>query len=208
MFARLLLLAGLLVAAGSVAVAPVAFAQPSPAAVARATIQSASPDGSSLSVKTHAGETQTVHIGAKTRFILVVPASLDAIKPGAFIGVAAVPGDGDTLKALEVHIFPEVMRGTGEGFRAFDLAPNSSMTNGNVDVRVDGVEGPKLTVSYKGGKQTVILPPGVPVVGFAPASAADLKPGASIIARGMKAEDGSLAAGVVLVGKDGLVPPM
>jgi hypothetical protein len=148
-----------LAAAFVFAVAP-ALAQNAPVASARATIQTISADGSALNVHTRAGEDQTIHLSPKTRFVLVVPAALTDVKPGSFIGVAALPGEGNELKAMEVHIFPEAMRGTGEGFRPFDLAPS------------------------------------------------DLKSGAAIIARGPKQDDGSIDAAFVLVGKDGLVPPM
>ena len=185
-----------------------ALAQNPPVASARATVQTISADGSSLNVHTRTGEDQTIHLNPKTRFILVVPAGLADVKPGAFIGVAALPGEGSELKAMEVHIFPEAMRGTGEGFRPFDLAPGSSMTNGNVNARVDATSGPKLTVTYKGGEQTIVIDPKTPIVAFAPGAPSDLKPGAAIIARGAKQDDGSLDAAFLLVGKDGLVPPM
>jgi hypothetical protein len=185
-----------------------ALAQNAPVASARATIQTVSPDGSALNVRTRAGEDQTVHLNPKTRFVLVIPAALADVKPGSFIGVAALPGEGSELKAMEVHIFPEAMRGTGEGFRPFDLAPKSSMTNGNISARVDAATGPKLTVTYKGGEQTIVVDLKTPIVALAPGVQTDLKPGAAIIARGPKQEDGSIDAAFVLVGKDGLVPPM
>jgi hypothetical protein len=191
----------------SLALAP-ALAQNPPLASARATVETVAADGASMGVRTRAGEERTIHLHAKTRFILVVPATLADVKPGAFIGVAALPGEGSELKAMEVHIFPEAMRGTGEGFRPFDLAPGSSMTNGNIDARVDATSGPKLTVSYKGGEQTIVIDPKTPIVGFEPGAANDLKPGAAIIARGARQDDGSIDAAAVLVGKDGLVPPM
>jgi hypothetical protein len=155
-----------------------------------------------------AGEDQTIHLTAKTRFVLVVPAQLADVKPGSFIGVAALPGEGNELKAQEVHIFPEAMRGTGEGYRPFDLGPKSSMTNGNISARVDATTGPKLTVTYKDGEQTIVVDPKTPIVGFEPGAESDLKSGAAIIARGPKQADGSIEAGFLLVGKDGLVPPM
>ncbi len=185
-----------------------AFAQNAPIVSARATIKTISADGAALSVRTRAGEDQTVHLNPKTRFVLVVPATLADVKPGTFIGVAALPGEGSELKAMEVHIFPEAMRGTGEGFRPFDLAPKSSMTNGNISARVDATTGPKLTVTYKGGEQTIVIDPKTPIVALAPGARTDLKPGAAIIARGPKQGDGSINAAFVLVGKDGLVPPM
>lgn len=179
-----------------------------PPAVARATIESVSPDHATLAVHTRQGQEQSIRLGPKTRFVLVAPATLADVKAGAFIGVAALPGDNGELKAMDVHIFPEAMRGTGEGFRPYDLAPNSTMTNGNIDARVDGVSGPKLTVSYKGGQQTIVVDPKTPIVVFEPGAESDLKPGAAILARGPKADDGSIDAAFVLIGKDGLVPPL
>jgi hypothetical protein len=196
-----------LAAALVAAVAP-AFAQTPPVASARATIETVSADGSALNVRTRAGEDRAVRLNEKTRFVLVVPATLADVKAGTFIGVAALPGEGSELKAMEVHIFPEAMRGTGEGFRPFDLAPKSSMTNGNISARVDATTGPKLTVTYKGGEQTIVVDAKTPIVALEPGARSDLKPGAAIIARGPKQEDGSIDAAFVLVGKDGLVPPM
>jgi hypothetical protein len=197
----------LLSVAFALALAP-ALAQNAPIASARATIETVAADGASLGVRTRAGEERTVRLGPKTRFVLVVPATLADVKPSTFIGVAALPGEGSELKAMEVHIFPEAMRGTGEGFRPFDLAPGSSMTNGNITARVDATSGPKLTVAYKGGEQTIVVDPKTPIVAMAPGAQTDLKPGAAIIARGPRQEDGSIDAAFVLIGKDGLVPPM
>ncbi len=199
---RIALIAAVALSASSV------LAHSAPHATVRATVESVAADGASLKVRTRAGEERVVHLSAKTRYLLVVPATLAEVKPGAFIGVAALPGEDGKLKALEVHIFPAAMRGTGEGFRPFDLAPNSSMTNGDVAAEVKGVEGPTLTVTYKGGQQTIVVGPKTPIVAFAPGAKSDLKSGAAIIARGLKQDDGSVKAGAVLVGKDGLVPPM
>lgn len=185
-----------------------AIAQNAPTVAVRATVESLAADGASATVRTRAGEERTVHLSPKTRFTFVVPAALADVKPGAFIGVAATPGENGELKAMEVHIFPEAMRGTGEGHRPFDLAPGSSMTNGAVAARVEGVSGPKLTVTYKGGEQTIVVDSKTPIVAFQPATQADLKPGAGIVARGVKHDDGSVEAGFVQIGKDGLTPPM
>jgi hypothetical protein len=185
-----------------------ALAQNAPVVSARATIETVSADGATLGVKTRAGEERTIRLSPKTRFALVIPATLADVKPGSFVGVAAMPGEGNELKAMEVHIFPEAMRGTGEGHRPFDLGPGSSMTNGNITARVDATSGPKLTVTYKGGEQAIVVDPSTPIVTLAPGAQTDLKPGAAIIARGPKQDDGSIDAAFVLVGKDGLVPPM
>ncbi len=185
-----------------------AYAQNAPLATARATIESVAPDGASFAAKTRGGEDRTVRLNPKTRFVLVAPAALADVKPGTFVGVAAMPSEGGEQKAMEVHIFPEAMRGTGEGFRPFDLAPGSTMTNGNINARVDAASGPKLTVSYKGGQQTIIVDPKTPIVALEPGAKDELKPGAAIIARGRRQDDGSIDAVFVLIGKDGLVPPM
>ena len=198
----------IVLAAGFALALSPALAQNPPVASARATIETIAPDGAALSVRTRAGEERKVRLGPKTRFVLVVPATLADVKPSSFIGVAAMPGENGEQKAMEVHIFPEAMRGTGEGFRPFDLAPGSTMTNGNIDARVDATSGPKLTVTYKGGQQTIVVDPKTPIVALEPGAQTDLKPGAAIIARGPKQEDGSIDAAFVLVGKDGLVPPM
>jgi hypothetical protein len=194
-------------AAFALAFASAAFAQ-TPSVTLRGTIVTVSADGGTLGVKTRSGEAATVRVKPDLPVALVVPATLGDVKPGSFIGVAAVPGDGGALKALEVHIFPEALRGTGEGYRPFDLAPGSSMTNGALSARVDGVEGPTLTVTYHGGQQTIRVDSKTPIVGFEPGSHADLKPGAAMIARGARAEDGAVEATRIIVGKDGLVPPM
>ena len=185
-----------------------AFAQTQPTAVARAKIESVSPDGASLVVRTRAGDQETIRLSDKTTVTEVVPASLADVKPGAFIGVAALPGADGGLKAMEVHVFPEAMRGTGEGHRPFDLAPGSTMTNGSVAARVEGVDGVNLTVTYNGGRQTIAVDPKTPIVAFAPGARTDLKAGAALTARGRKEDDGSIDAARIIVGKDGFVPPL
>jgi hypothetical protein len=185
-----------------------AAAQTQPLAVARATIESVSPDGGRLMARSRSGQDQTIRLSDKTTVTLVLPATLADVKPGAFIGVAALPGDNGALKAMEVHVFPEAMRGMGEGHRPFDLAPNSTMTNGAVAARVDGVDGANLTVTYNGGQQTIAVDPKTPIVTFSPGALGDLKAGAAFVARGSRADDGTIDAVRILVGKDGLVPPL
>ena len=201
-FSRLVAAAFALVFVGA------AFAQQAPPVAVRATIEAVAEDGGSLSVRTRSGEAATVRLQPTTSVTLVVPATLADVKPGLFIGVAAMPGEGGVQNALEVHIFPESMRGVGEGFRPFDLEPGSTMTNGDVEARVDSVDGPKLTMTYKGGQQTIVVGKSTPIVALAPGARDDLKAGAAIVARGVKAADGAYEATRILVGKDGLTPPM
>ncbi len=201
-FSRLVAAAFALVFVGA------AFAQQASPVAVRETIEAVAEDGGSLSVRTRSGEAATVRLQPTTSVTLVVPATLADVKPGLFIGVAAMPGEGGVQNALEVHIFPESMRGVGEGFRPFDLAPGSTMTNGDVEARVDSVDGPKLTVTYGGGQQTIVVGKSTPIVALTPGARDDLKAGAAIIARGVKAADGAYEAARILVGKDGLTPPM
>ena len=112
------------------------------------------------------------------------------------------------MKALEVHIFPESMRGVGEGFRPFDLAPGSTMTNGDVNARVDAVDGPQIVVAYKGGEQTIVIDKSTPIVAIEPGGLGDLMAGAAIVARGGAGEGGAYEARSVVVGVGGVTPPM
>lgn len=185
-----------------------ALAQDAPVVAVRATIEAVADDAASLSVRTRSGEAATIRLKPSTSVTLVVPATLADVRPGMFIGVGAMPSAEGVQNALEVHIFPEAMRGVGEGFRPFDLAPGSTMTNGAVEARVDSVDGAKLTVTYKGGQQTVAIDKSTPIVAFAPGTRGDLKAGAAIVARAAKAADGAYEAARILVGKDGLTPPM
>jgi len=139
----------------------------------------------------------------------VVKATLADIKAGSFVGIGAMPQSDGTQRALEVLIFPEAMRGTGEGHYSWDLQPKSTMTNGNVEQVVTGVDGETLTVKYKDGEKKIIVPPGTPIVTFVPGDKADLKPGIKIfIVAAKKLPDSTLQAARVNYGKDGLTPPM
>lgn len=165
-------------------------------------------DGNTLTAKSDKGAEITLHLADKTRVIAVDKASLADIKPGDFIGSGAVPQPDGTQKAVEVHIFPASMRGTGEGFRPWAGAANGTMTNGTVGATVTGVAGPVVTVSYKGGVQKIVVPPGTPVVRFAPGQMSELKPGAAFaVIAAMKRPDGSFDISSINVGRGGVVPP-
>jgi hypothetical protein len=186
-----------------------AWAQGAPPAALRGTIDRVAPDRESLDVKTRDGDEKTLHLSADAMIARVVAASLADVKPGVFVGVAALPGgDGGGLKALEVHIFPESMRGVGEGFRPFDLAPGSTMTNGDVNARVERVDGPQIVVAYKGGEQTIVIDKSTPIVAIEPGGLGDLTAGAGVVARGSVGEGGAYEARAVVVGVNGVTPPM
>ena len=137
--------------------------------------------------------------------------SLDAIKPTSYIGTTAEPDAKGQLIAVEVHVFPEAMRGTGDGHRPWDLTAKSTMTNGNVSTVAGGagkVKGRMLTVDYKDGSKQIFVPANVPVVAFAPGSLADLKPGAKVFLGGKSLGENKVGANRVVVGAGGTTPPM
>ncbi len=173
----------------------------------RGTIVAAEP--ASLTVKATDGATVTVALAPGFKVAALTRIGLDAIQPNSFIGTAAKPGKGGVLEATEVHVFPESMRGLGEGHRAWDQGPTSSMTNGNV-AKVGTIKhhaGRTLTVDYKGGTQEIVVPANVPIVAFAEGTPAQLLPGAHVFVITMKT-DGKLAANQVAVGLGGVIPPM
>ena len=161
-----------------------------------------------LLVKTRSGNEQSIKLADKVAYGLVVPIAISAVKTGAFIGTAAVSEPDGSLKALEIHVFPEAMRGSGEGHRDWDLGNGSSMTNGTIGA-VTQTDGRTLHLSYKGGEQIVHIPPGTPIVTFEPGTAnAILKSGTHIIVTANEGSDGSLTATSIRAGKNGMVPPM
>jgi len=166
-------------------------------------------DGPMYVVKTRGGDTVKVALTDKPLFVAMVKASMADIKPGMFVGSTAMPGADGSLRAVEVHIFPEAMRGTGEGHRPWDLKPQATMTNANVETAVTGVNGQTLTVKYQGGEKTLVITPETVVVTYAPGDKAEVKPGTGIfIAAAEKKADGTLLTPRITYGKDGLTPPM
>jgi len=165
-------------------------------------------DGSLLTVKARDGSTVKVKLADNASVRGVVKFPLADIKVGNYIGVAGMPQPDGSQKALEVHVFPEAMRGTGEGHTPYDLQPNSTMTNAGVETVVAGANGEELTLKYKDGEKKIIVPPGTPVVTYVPGDRAELKPGAKVVIfNATKAEDGTLLAGTINIGRD-IDPPM
>jgi hypothetical protein len=172
----------------------------------RATIEKV--DGSTLSVKTREGEDLKITLADKPLFVAIVPATLADLKPGTFVGSGATPGPDGSLVAMEVHIFPESMRGTGEGHRPMEGPAQATMTNANVDTAVTAVDGHMLTLKYKDGEKKLLVTPKTAIVAYTPGDRAELKPGIKIIAVAQKQADGSLQATRISYGRDGLTPPM
>jgi hypothetical protein len=210
----------LLGAVGALAFAVFPAAAQVKPSIVRGTIEQV--DGPVLTVKARSGETLKVKL-LDARINAVVKASLSDIKPGDFVGATALPQDGGGWKAAEVHIFPSSMRGTGEGDRAYDYQPKSTMTNGTVSTMGSGaarggpsamggsvakVNGTALTINYKGNEKTVDVTPDTKVVSLVAGSNDDLKPGAQVVIPSpTKQADGSWAAARITVGR-GIAPPM
>jgi hypothetical protein len=186
----------------------IAAAQQPPDAVrVRGTIESKGHQ--TLDVQARGGETLKVKLADNAPVRAVIKASLSDIKPGTFIGITAMPQPDGTQKAVEIHIFPEALRGTGEGHRPWDLMPNSTMTNATVATEVASNDGKTLVLKYKDGEKTFEVSPNVTVVTFAPATEADLKPGEKVFsAAANKLPDGTIVASNITVGRNGINPPM
>jgi hypothetical protein len=163
-------------------------------------------DGNVATVKLSKGGEQRIVLADNVQVIAVMKASVSDIKEGAFIGSGGVPQQDGSQKAKEVHIFSEVQRGTGEGFdQNWRGAPNGTMTNGTVGVTVTGVDGPVLTVKYRGGEKKIVVGPDTPIVRYDLGSKTDIRSGASIrVTRAVKKPDGELEATRVSVGRDGV----
>jgi hypothetical protein len=165
--------------------------------------------GNALTITPRNGTSTTVQLKGDAKIIAVEKGAMSDIKDNSFVGITALAQPGGAIKAVEVHVFAEPLRGIGEGHYAWDLMPNSTMTNAAVTHQVKKVEGNTLSLKYKDGEKTIVVPSDAPVVNLVPADKADLKPGTKIFIPGWaKKADGSWEAAVVLVGRGGLTPPM
>src|SRR6202012_4379405 len=166
-------------------------------------------DGDVYVVKDRDGAEMKVVMTEKPLFVAIVKSSMADIKPGMFVGSTGMTQPDGSQRAIEVHIFPESMRGTGEGHYDWDLKPNAKMTNANVEQTVAGTDGPVLTVKYKGGEKKVMVTPETVVVTYVNGSKDDLKPGIKVfIGAAKKQPDGTVQTPRITYGKDGLMPPM
>jgi hypothetical protein len=166
-------------------------------------------NGNVLSVKTRSGTSTTVALKEGAPVVAVAKGAMSDIQSNTFVGITALPQPDGSIKALEVHVFPESMRGTGEGHYPWDLLPNSTMTNAAVAQQVQKVDGNVLTLKYKDGEKAILVPADATIVDLIPSDKTDLKPGAKVfVPRWAKKSDGTWEATVVLVGRDGITPPM
>jgi hypothetical protein len=184
-----------------------ASAQNSDTVRVRGTIQNL--DGQTLDVKGRDGAPLKVKLADDVKVLALDRKSMDDVKQGVFVGITAMPQPDGTQKAVEIHIFPEALRGMGEGHRPWDLMPNSTMTNANIETAVASSDGKELVLKYKDGEKKFSVPANVEVVMFDPATTADLKPGEKIfVVAGKKQSDGTVLAPSIVVGRNGVNPPM
>jgi Domain of unknown function (DUF5666) len=201
-FARFLGIIGL----AAILAAPVSWAQESPPVRVRGTIERI--DGAIYMVKARDGAELKLTLADNAQIAGVTKASLFDIKQGSFVGVTATPQHDGSLSAVEVHIFPESMRGTGEGHYPWDLQPQSTMTNANVEQIVSAVDGRTLTLKYKDGEKKITVGPNTPIVTYVPGDKSDIKPGAKVFIVAVKQADGTLQGRAWRFGRDGVTPPM
>jgi hypothetical protein len=160
-------------------------------------------------IKTRDGAELKVALAEPGLVVALVKASMADIKPGLFVGSTGMPQPDGSQKAIEVHIFPEAMRGTGEGHYPWDLQTDSTMTNANVEESVTGVDGQTLTLKYKTGEKKIVVTPQTVIITYTPGDKNELKPGTKIfIGAAKKQADGTLLTPRINYGKNGLTPPM
>jgi len=193
------LMAGASIALTALFAASFAAAQAPDVVRVRATIESV--DGQMVTAKSRDGAEVKIHLADNAPVNEVVKVPLSDIKQNSYIAVTAMPQPDGSQKATAIIIFPEAMRGVGDGHRPWDYQPNSTMTNAAVDNMVTSVDGEKLVVKYKDGDKTVIVPPTAEIATYAKKSKADLKPGQKIfIAGARKNPDGTLEAANISFG--------
>ena len=160
-------------------------------------------------IKTKSGTPIIVQLKDGAHVVAVTKGAMSDIQQNSFVGIASMPQPDGTLKAVEVSVFAEPLRGTAEGHYPWDLMPGSTMTNAAVTKQVTKQEGNTLTLKHKDGEQTIVVPADVVVVNLIPGDNADLKPGAKIfIPAWAKKADGTWEGAVALIGRDGVTPPM
>jgi hypothetical protein len=165
-------------------------------------------DGQTLTVKSRDGQQLTIALAPNFAVAYLVKKSLGDVKSGDFAATTSAKGTDGKNHSVELRIFPEAMRGLGEGQYAWDLMPDSLMTNATVTGIAGAPQGQTLKVTYKGGESEIVVGPDTPVFGYASGDASLLKPGAAVFIVALKKPDGSLSTARVTAEKDGVKPPM
>ena len=182
-----------------------AFAQ-TPSARVRGTVEKL--EAGVATVKTTDGQSVTLKLAPNLAISAVVKLAASEIKPGSFIGAGARPMADGSLSAIQINVFPEAQRGTGEGHRDWAAMPQTTMTNATVAETVSAVNGPVLTLKYKDGEKKLVIGPDAIILTTVPAEAADLKVGAELVTTATKNEDGTFSTARITVGKNGVAPPL
>ena len=165
-------------------------------------------DGQNLTVKSREGPELTILLAPNVTVAYLVKKSLADVKSGDFVATTSVKGTDGKNHSVELRIFPDAMRGLGEGQYAWDLMPDSLMTNATVTGVAGAPQGQTLKVSYKGAESEIVVGPDTPVFGYGSGDASLLKPGAAVFVVALKKPDGTLTASRVTAEKDGVKPPM
>ena len=163
-------------------------------------------DGPAYVIKSRDGSELKLTLTDNPLFVAISPSTMADIKPGMFVGSAGMMQPDGTQKAIEVHIFPESMRGTGEGHYDWDLKPQTKMTNGNVEQAVTGVDGPVLSIKYKDGEKKLVVTPETVVVTYVPGNKDEVKPGTKVFVAAKKQPDGTFQAPRITYGRNGAGP--
>ena len=192
--------------AAILALAATAALAQAPTARIRGTVEKL--DGGVDTVKTAEGQSVTLKLAPNASISAVVKINASDIKPGSFIGAGARPMADGSLSAIQIYVFPEALRGTGEGHRDWSAMPQTTMTNATVAETVSAVSGPVLTLKYKDGEKKLVIGPDANIITTTPAEPGDLKVGTELVATATKNEDGTFSTARVTVGKNGVAPPL
>ncbi len=200
-----MLIRKLCIAATMSLTATVAFAQ-APSARIRGTVEKL--EAGVATVKTTEGQSVTLKLAPNLAVSAVAKISAADIKPGSYIGAGARPSADGSLNAIQVMVFPEAQRGTGEGHRDWSAMPRTTMTNATVAETVSAVNGPTVTLKYKDGEKKLVIGPDATILTTVPAETSDLKVGAELVTTATKNDDGTFSTARVTVGKNGVAPPL
>jgi hypothetical protein len=165
-------------------------------------------DGNNLTVNMKDGQAVTVVLADNAAVFGVEKRTVADIKPGDYLASGGVRGTDGKIRAVEVRIFPEALRGTGEGQRSWDAKPDGVMTNATVGTVTQSPEGGVIHVKYKEGESQYTVGPEAPIVAYVAGDRSLLKPGAAVFTVAQKKPDGSLTTGRVTAEKNGVKPPM
>jgi hypothetical protein len=166
-------------------------------------------DGQNLTVKSRDGQSLTIALAANVIVSYLTKKTAADIKSGDFVASTGIKGTDGKLHAIEVRIFPENLRGVGEGQYPWDLKPDSIMTNATVGTITQSPQGNILKVSYKGAESEFMIDPDTPVYGTATdGDTSLLRPGTAVFVIAQKQDDGKLTSARLYAEKDGIKPSM